>query len=79
MDAFCISYCLYFRKFTTVFVYSIICDVKGEKMKNIKLREAEKYDIVRDYIFSSIEKREKNKAFIVKHIIDGKKENVITN
>lgn len=43
-------------------------------MKNIKLREAEKYDIVRDYIFSSIEKREKNKAFIVKHIIDGKKE-----
>ena len=39
-------------------------------MKNIKLREAEKFDIVRDYIFSSIEKHEKNKAFIIKHIID---------
>ena len=51
-------------------MYSIICDVKGEKMKNIKLREAEKFNIVRDYIFRSIEKHEKNKAFIVKHIIN---------
>lgn len=43
-------------------------------MKNIKLREAEKFNVVKDYIFNSIEKHGKNNAFIIKHVKNGKKE-----
>ena len=41
-------------------------------MKNGKLREAERFETVKEYIYKSIEKNGKNNAFILKHIKDNK-------
>ena len=43
-------------------------------MRKAKLREADKFDNIKEYIFKSIEENGKRDAFIIKHIKDEKKE-----